>query len=151
MNVEFFAVAGDDAGGFLATMLKGVETEIGEVRRFGMAEDAEDTTLVVEMVVEDSGYGLQDTSFRFQSSRFDQAYTKHALETARGAAQTNLSQSGGTSENVSTKIQTNSPKKRSAAKYLPQRRRLKIRYAAQKKRTPIDINSTVETKLGLSH
>ncbi len=52
MDVELFAVARNDAGGFLAAMLKGVETEIGEIRRFGMAEDTEDTTLVVEMIVE---------------------------------------------------------------------------------------------------
>jgi len=32
-------------------MLQGVETEVGEVRRFGMAENAEDTTFVVEMIV----------------------------------------------------------------------------------------------------
>jgi hypothetical protein len=52
MDVQLFAVAGDDAGGFLAAMLESVETEIGEVGSFGMAENAEDTTLVVEMVVE---------------------------------------------------------------------------------------------------
>src|SRR5260370_3942562 len=32
-------------------MLESVETEIGEVGSFGMAEYAEDTTLVVEMIV----------------------------------------------------------------------------------------------------
>src|SRR5713226_8365554 len=32
-------------------MLQGVKTEIGEVRGFGVAEDAEDTTFVVEMIV----------------------------------------------------------------------------------------------------
>jgi hypothetical protein len=51
VDMQFRAVAGDDAGGFLAAMLKGVETEIGKVGGFGMAEDAEDTTLVVEMIV----------------------------------------------------------------------------------------------------
>ena len=52
MDVELLAVARDDAGGFLAAMLQGVEAEIGEVRGFGVAKDAEDTTLVVEMIVE---------------------------------------------------------------------------------------------------
>src|SRR5512137_494328 len=52
MDVELFAVARDDAGGFLAAMLEGIEAEVGEVGGFGMAEDAEDTTLVVEMIVE---------------------------------------------------------------------------------------------------
>jgi hypothetical protein len=33
-------------------MLEGVEAEIGEIGSFGMAKDAEDTTLVVEMIVE---------------------------------------------------------------------------------------------------
>src|SRR5215831_5692177 len=52
VELEFGAVARDDAGGFLAAMLERVETEIDEVRRFGMAEDAEDATVVVEVVVE---------------------------------------------------------------------------------------------------
>jgi hypothetical protein len=51
MQVEIGAVARNDAGGFLAAMLKRVEAEVGEIGSFGMAEDAEDTTLVVEMVV----------------------------------------------------------------------------------------------------
>ena len=33
-------------------MLQRVEAEIGEVGGFGMAENAEDTTLVVEVIVE---------------------------------------------------------------------------------------------------
>jgi len=53
MEVEFGAVTGDNAGGFLATMLESVEAEIGEFGGFGMAEYAEDTTVVVEVVVED--------------------------------------------------------------------------------------------------
>src|SRR5437660_11166848 len=51
VHVKLSAVAGDDAGGFLAAMLQRVKTEIGEVRGFGVAENAEDTTLVVEMIV----------------------------------------------------------------------------------------------------
>src|SRR5712691_2129055 len=51
MHVQLFAVARDDASGFLASMLEGVKTEIGEVRRFRVAKDTEDTTLVVEMIV----------------------------------------------------------------------------------------------------
>src|SRR5439155_23086649 len=52
MRAQFRAVAGDDAGGFLTAMLEGVETEVGKVGGFGVAEDAEDTTFVVEMIVE---------------------------------------------------------------------------------------------------
>jgi hypothetical protein len=54
MKLEFGAVACDDAGGFLATMLEGVEAEIGKVRGFGMAENAEDATVVVKVLVDDS-------------------------------------------------------------------------------------------------
>ncbi len=53
VEIEFRAVARDDAGGFLPAMLQGVEAEIGEIRGFGMAKDAEDATVVVEVVVED--------------------------------------------------------------------------------------------------
>src|SRR5689334_10469321 len=42
VELEFGAVARNDAGGFLAAVLQGVEAEIGEIRGFGMAEDAED-------------------------------------------------------------------------------------------------------------
>src|SRR5258708_6844169 len=51
VHVQLFAVAGNNAGGFLSAMLQRVKAEIGEVRRLGMAEDAEDTTLVVKMIV----------------------------------------------------------------------------------------------------
>src|SRR5258708_2846033 len=52
MHVQLLAVAGNDAGRFLAAMLEGVEAQIGEVRGFGMAENAEDTAFVVKMIVE---------------------------------------------------------------------------------------------------
>src|SRR5216117_1695350 len=42
--------------GFLAAMLKRVQTEVGEIGRFRVAEDAEDTTLVVEMIVGESEF-----------------------------------------------------------------------------------------------
>ena len=54
VSVEVVAVAGDDAGGFLAAMLECIEAEVREIGGFGMAEDAEDTTLVVEVVVSES-------------------------------------------------------------------------------------------------
>ena len=52
VKLEFGAVARDDAGGFLAAVLESVEPKVHEVRGFGMAEDAEDATVVVEVVVE---------------------------------------------------------------------------------------------------
>jgi hypothetical protein len=42
-SVKAFAIEGDDAGGFLAAMLKGVKSECGERRRIGVAINAEDT------------------------------------------------------------------------------------------------------------
>src|SRR6267142_279544 len=51
VSVEFGAIGRDDAGGFLAAMLERVEAEIDELCRFGMAEDSDDTAVVVEVVV----------------------------------------------------------------------------------------------------
>ena len=45
------AVGRGDAGRFLAAMLQRVEAEIGELGGFGMAEDAEDAAVIVEMIV----------------------------------------------------------------------------------------------------
>ena len=44
------AVRRRDAGALLAAMLQRVETEVGHVRGFGVAEDAEDAALFVELV-----------------------------------------------------------------------------------------------------
>src|SRR5579864_3026337 len=52
VELELRAVARDNAGGFLAAVLQSVEAEIGEVGGFGMAENAEDPTFVVEVIVE---------------------------------------------------------------------------------------------------
>jgi hypothetical protein len=52
MGVEFVAVAGNDAGGFLTAMLQRVKAEIDEFCGFGVAEDADDAAVVVEVVVE---------------------------------------------------------------------------------------------------
>src|SRR5271154_259940 len=51
VRVQLTAVTGNDAGGFLAAMLQRIKPEIREVGRFRMAEDAEHTTFVVEMIV----------------------------------------------------------------------------------------------------
>src|SRR6202011_5633757 len=40
-------------------MLQRVEAEIGELRGFGMAEHAEHTTFVVEVIVEKIGFSVQ--------------------------------------------------------------------------------------------
>ena len=39
-NMEMFAVVGNDSRGFLASMLKRVEAEVGEIGRFFVAVDA---------------------------------------------------------------------------------------------------------------
>ena len=54
VKMQIGAVAGDDSGGFLATMLERVEAEIRELRGFFVAEDAEHTTFVVKVVVSES-------------------------------------------------------------------------------------------------
>ena len=49
-DAHALAVGGDDAGALLSAVLQRVEAEVGEVGRFGMAEDAEDAALVFEFV-----------------------------------------------------------------------------------------------------
>ena len=52
-GIKAFAVKGDDAGGFLAAMLEGVEAEGGERCRIGMAVNAEDTAFFPQAVTVD--------------------------------------------------------------------------------------------------
>src|SRR5258707_13916383 len=60
-------------------MLQGVETEIGEVGGFGMAEYAEDTTLVVEMIVSE-GELLTHFEVSARSSEWAQASRSVSME-----------------------------------------------------------------------
>ena len=55
VEIELASVAGDDAGGFLAAMLEGVESEVGELGGLFVAEHAEDATVVVEVIVFENG------------------------------------------------------------------------------------------------
>ena len=48
--MELDAVGGNDAGGFLSAMLKGVEREIGELGGLGMVVDGDDAALFVQLV-----------------------------------------------------------------------------------------------------
>ena len=58
VEVQIVAVGRSDARRFLAAMLQRVESEIGELGRFGMAKDAENAAVIVEMiVVEDVNFG----------------------------------------------------------------------------------------------
>ena len=50
-DVKIGAVRGTNSGGFLSAMLQRVKTEIGKFRRFRMRENAEDSTMIVEVVV----------------------------------------------------------------------------------------------------
>ena len=50
-DAERRAVGRDDAGGFLTAMLQRVESQVGELRGFGVAENAEDAAVVVKVVV----------------------------------------------------------------------------------------------------
>ena len=63
------AVGGDDAGGFLAAMLQGVETQIGELGGFGVAEDAADTAVIVEVIVVDVNHDCSDAALRRERAR----------------------------------------------------------------------------------
>src|ERR1700675_3050059 len=56
MKMQVGAIAGDDSGGFLPAMLQRVEAEIRQLRGFFVSEDAEDTTLVVEVIVSESEF-----------------------------------------------------------------------------------------------
>ena len=51
LGVEMVAVEGDDAGGFLAAMLQGVQAERGDRCGIGMAENAEHAAFLVQAVV----------------------------------------------------------------------------------------------------
>ena len=55
MNIKLLTVARDDTGGFLASMLQGIEAEIRQVCRFLVAIDAEDRTFIVKLIR--SNYG----------------------------------------------------------------------------------------------
>jgi hypothetical protein len=46
VGAEIFAVAGDDAGAFLAAMLEGVEAVVCQFSRVGVPENAEDTAVM---------------------------------------------------------------------------------------------------------
>ena len=50
-DVNVRAVGGSDAGGFLPAMLQRVKTEIGELRRFWVAKNAEHAAMIVKVIV----------------------------------------------------------------------------------------------------
>jgi hypothetical protein len=45
-RAHLFPIGGGDAGAFLPAMLQRVETEVGQVRSFGIPEDTKHSTLV---------------------------------------------------------------------------------------------------------
>src|SRR5260370_26548698 len=119
-------------------MLQGVQTEIGEIRRFGVAENDEDTTLVVEMIVENVDPSHQaDFSVR-QTPCAVQRASRSRNATPGGAAQYKTLQVGGCPENVSMKTQIVSPQNKKADRYLAEGRRLKRRYEAETKSSPVE-------------
>ena len=56
-RMEPLAVEGDDAGGFLAAVLEGVQAERGDRGGVGMAEDAEDAAFLAQPVAVKSWQG----------------------------------------------------------------------------------------------
>src|SRR5438046_7067862 len=66
-------------------MLKRVQTEVGEIGRFRVAEDAEDTTLVVEMIV-----GESEFLAHFAVSARSREWTQTSRKISRGLSITVL-------------------------------------------------------------
>ncbi len=52
-DAEFCAIGSAHSGSFLAAMLQGVEAEVGGFRGVGLAENAEDAAMIVEMIVDE--------------------------------------------------------------------------------------------------
>ena len=50
MHTELSAVTGDNAGALLPPVLQGVQPQVGEVGRLGIAEDSEDAAFVLEFI-----------------------------------------------------------------------------------------------------
>jgi hypothetical protein len=57
LTVEDSILYRDDASRLLAPMLKGIKTQIDQIRSFDMVANAEDTALIVKMVVCDGNQG----------------------------------------------------------------------------------------------
>jgi hypothetical protein len=53
--MELFAIAGHDAGRFLSAMLQGIESEVGQIRRFFVSENPKDGAFVVKLIGADYG------------------------------------------------------------------------------------------------
>ena len=58
MHGDPFAVAGDDAAGLLAAVLEGVEAEVGEAGRVGVAVDAEDAAVFFGPIIREDVAGF---------------------------------------------------------------------------------------------
>src|SRR6185436_3053899 len=49
-NAKFSTIGSNDSARLLAAMLKRVQTQISQTRRFGMSVDAENTTLFTQLI-----------------------------------------------------------------------------------------------------
>src|SRR5438093_4913851 len=76
---ELLTVIRDDAGAFLAAVLKGVQAEIGEVRCFLVPVHADDGALVVEIVGTDDGAGFAHACPFSPVSRSARSAPRHIL------------------------------------------------------------------------
>ena len=56
MKMQIASIAGNYSGGFLPAMLQRVKAKIRQFRGFFVSEDAEHTTLVVEVIVSESEF-----------------------------------------------------------------------------------------------
>src|SRR5262249_51248133 len=86
--VQFHTVAGRDAGGFLAAMLQRVEAQVGQLAGFRMAKYANDSAVIMQLVVARMHRGVQ-IRYRTASARSRDSAQPSCRETT-GDATTSL-------------------------------------------------------------
>jgi hypothetical protein len=150
--VKFDAIAGDDAGRFLTAMLERVKAKIDEFRRFGVAEDAHDATVVVEVVVEDAKV-LAQASFSVRGVPWCFAHEANRIPSAirGGRNQINPNHLKLLMESASVKSQTIVPKKANVISDLDRLCCLKKKKAKKRNRMPTRRKAEVWIKLWGTH
>jgi hypothetical protein len=59
LRKQLLAVRRNDAAGFLAAVLQGVQTQVGQARCFGMSVDPEYAAFFVQLVIPNISHGLR--------------------------------------------------------------------------------------------
>ena len=81
-GVEAAAVEGDDAGGFLAAMLEGVQAERGDGGGLGMAEDAEHAAFLAQRVAFEIVLQIDRTGVSVRLRGVDREWVLHRVHRA---------------------------------------------------------------------